>query len=284
MKSYLKMIGLFILLVIIHQGLAFIYLVPFATYYALIGIEGEALEQLIYAQSVNAIIFSGLGALLVFLIMFSARKKGLIERSRFHKITFKQAGWSAAIGFSFVFFSLLVVQWMSIMFPVQYASFLEKMEILVDAPMITVFIAVVIVAPLFEEIMFRGIVYDALSKKMNIIISIIIAGLLFGIYHMNIFQGTYATLIGITMGFSLVWTKSIWAPIIIHFVNNLLSFLLSYSVIGAWLDTEKALPIILCIVIVVTILPFSIYKLSQTYEKPIPMEELEQIIELDPIV
>jgi membrane protease YdiL (CAAX protease family) len=283
MKSYLRMIGLFVLLVAIHQGLAFLYLVPIATYYTLLGIEGEALEQLLYAQSVNATIFSGLGSLLVYLIIFNSRKENLFVRSRFHKISLKQAGWSAAIGASFVFLSLLIVHVMSIMFPVQYVNFIEMMDVFVDAPFIVIILAVVIVAPLFEEIMFRGIVFDSLSKRMNVYISIVIAGLFFGIYHMNIFQGTYATLIGIVMGFSLVWTKSIWAPMIIHFVNNLVSVLLSYSAIGAWLDTEGALPIILSILIAITILPFSIYKLYQTYEKPVP-EEPQIELELDAIV
>ncbi|PKK98474.1 MAG: hypothetical protein CVV57_07125 [Tenericutes bacterium HGW-Tenericutes-2] len=283
MKSYLRMIGLFVLLVAIHQGLAFLYLVPIATYYTLLGIEGEALEQLLYAQGVNATIFSGLGSLLVYLIIFNSRKENLFVRSRFHKISLKQALWSAAIGVSFVFLSLLIVHVMSIMFPTQYANYLEMMNVLVDAPFIVIILAVVIVAPLFEEIMFRGIVFDSLSKRMNVYISIIIAGLFFGIYHMNIFQGTYATLIGIVMGFSLVWTKSIWAPMIIHFVNNLVSVLLSYSAIGAWLDTEGALPIILSILIAITILPFSIYKLYQTYEKPVP-EEPQIELELDAIV
>lgn len=283
MKSYLRMIGLFVLLVAIHQGLAFLYLVPIATYYTLMGIEGEALEQLLYAQGVNATIFSGLGSLLVYLIIFSSRKDNLFVRSRFHKISLKQAGWSAAIGASFVFLSLLIVHVMSIMFPVQYANFIEMMDVFVDAPFIVIIFAVVIVAPLFEEIMFRGIVFDSLNKRMNVYISIIIAGLFFGIYHMNIFQGTYATLIGIVMGFSLVWTKSIWAPMIIHFVNNLVSVLLSYSAIGAWLDTEGTLSIILSILIAITILPFSIYKLYQTYEKPVP-EEPQIELELDAIV
>jgi uncharacterized protein len=283
MKSYLKMFGLFILLVAIHQGLSFLYLVPFATYYVLIGIEGEALEQLLYAQGVNATIFAGIGSLLVYLIIFSSRKENLIKRSRFHQISMKQALWSTAIGFSFVFLSLLIVQLMSKLFPIQYANFLETMSVIVDAPFIMVLLAVVIVAPLFEEVMFRGIIYDALSKRMNVYISVIVAGLFFGIYHMNIFQGTYASLIGIVMGLSIIWTKSIWAPIIIHFVNNLVSVLLSYSVIGEWLDLEKTLPIILCILIAITILPFSIYKLYQTYEKPIPEEPIEEL-ELDPIV
>ncbi|MBU1143009.1 MAG: CPBP family intramembrane metalloprotease, partial [Firmicutes bacterium] len=129
-----------------------------------------------------------------------------------------------------------------------------------------------------------GIVYDALQKRMNIYISIVLAGLLFGVYHMNIFQGTYATLIGIVMGFSLVWTKSIWAPIIIHFVNNLVSVLISYTVVGTWLDLEKALPIIVSITIAATLLPFGIYKLHANKVIVTPIEPtLDELIPEDSI-
>ncbi|MBU1142106.1 MAG: CPBP family intramembrane metalloprotease, partial [Firmicutes bacterium] len=202
MKSYLKMIGLFILLVVIHQGLALVYLVPVGVYYNLIGIEGEQLEELLYAQSMQATIFAGLVALLIFIFMFRNKKENLFKRSQFNSLTIKQAGWSSLIGFSFVFLSLLIVQLLSVLFPLQYANFVETMDVVVDAPFLVVLLGVVIVAPLFEEVMFRGIVYDALQKRMNIYISIVLAGLLFGVYHMNIFQGTYATLIGIVMGFS----------------------------------------------------------------------------------
>jgi uncharacterized protein len=274
MKSYLRMIGLFILLVALHQGLALLYLVPVATYYTVIGIEGNQLEEIIYSQSIQATIFAGFGALFIFWIIFKNKKENLFVRSQFNSITKKQAGWSALIGFSFVFLSMLIVQLLSAIFPSQYVSFLETMDAIVDAPFLAVLLAVVIVAPLFEEVMFRGLVYDALQKRMNIYLSVILAGLFFGIYHLNIFQGTYATLIGIIMGLSLVWTKSIWAPIIIHFVNNLISVLLSYTVLGSWLDLEKALPIIISIVIAITLLPFGIYKLYLNKVENVPIEPI----------
>ncbi len=288
MKSYLRMIGLFILLVVVHQGLAFLYLLPFATFYQLIGIQGDEYMQLIYAQGVNATIFSGFGSLIIFALIFKNRKENLKKRSRFNPITPKQIGWSTLIGFSFVFFSMLIVQMLSKMFPIQYANYLELMDQLVGAPLLAVILAVVIVAPLFEEIMFRGIVYDSLQKRMNMYVAAVIAGLLFGLYHMNIFQGTFASLIGIVMGLSLIWTKSIWAPMIIHFVNNLVSVLLSFSIFGSWLDLEKTVPVILALTISLTMLPFGIYKLYRTYEKPI-LEDLtidEPILEqeLDAIV
>lgn len=288
MKNYWKMIGIFILLVAIHQGLAFIYVLPFAMFYALMGIQGAEYTELVLAQSVNATIFSGIGATIIFYLLFIGKKDNLFKRSQFNKITLKQIGWSTLIGFSFVFFSHLIVQMLANLFPIQYIKFAESMDFMNNAPVIAVFIAVVIVAPLFEEIMFRGIVYDQLQKRMNVFKAAVIAGLLFGIYHLNIFQGTYATLIGVAMGFSLIWTKSIWAPIIIHFVNNLISIILSYTVIGVWLNLENTLPLILSITIALTLLPFGMYKLYQARVIEIPndieIDEVNLEQELDPTI
>ena len=46
-----------------------------------------------------------------------------------------------------------------------------------------------IVAPFAEELLFRGIIYKTLSKSMSIPAVIIIQGVLFGVYHMNLVQG-----------------------------------------------------------------------------------------------
>ncbi|MDO9628631.1 MAG: CPBP family intramembrane metalloprotease, partial [Acholeplasmataceae bacterium] len=260
-----------LLLVVVHQGLTILYLVPITVYHQMNGVSGEQLEQIIYAQGVNAVIFSGIGSLFIFSLIFKGRKRNLIERSRFNPITKEQILWSTLIGLSFVFLSLLIVNLLASLFPALYDSYLKQMEVLADASVFTVIIAVVIVAPLFEEIMFRGVIFDSMYKKAPTVVAVIIAGVLFGAYHMNIFQGAYATLIGVVMGFSLVWTKSIWAPILIHFFNNLFSIILSYTVLGVWLEQNDTAAVILSIAIALTLLPLGIYKLYKT--------KVEEIIE-----
>ena len=106
----------------------------------------------------------------------------------------------------------------------------ELMERIVQGNPLVIFITVVFLAPILEEVIFRGIILHRLMRtSMNTWLAIIIPALLFGIIHGNVLQGSYAFIIGIAFGLVYVWFRSIWAPIIMHitFNMNLLPGLLS---------------------------------------------------------
>ena len=50
--------------------------------------------------------------------------------------------------------------------------------------------------------------------------SIIISALIFGIIHFNPVQVFFAFIMGLILGWLYYKTKSLWAPILIHFLNN----------------------------------------------------------------
>lgn len=79
-----------------------------------------------------------------------------------------------------------------------------------------------------EETTHRGLMLKGLSpfgKKRAVIIS----SILFGLTHMNIQQFFYATLIGVLLGYLTSICDSIYPAMIIHFMNNALSTLMSFS-------------------------------------------------------
>ena len=102
-----------------------------------------------------------------------------------------------------------------------------------------------ITAPIFEELLFRGIILNGLlnkyknsSKK-----AIIYSAMVFGLVHLNIPQGINAFIGGIILGFIYYYTKSMKLSIFAHFINNLITFVpvpeslifkLSYIVIGTY--------------------------------------------------
>ncbi len=90
------------------------------------------------------------------------------------------------------------------------------------------FLSVVIVAPVIEEIIFRGIILDGLLKRYSPQKSIIISSLLFGIVHLNPWQFAGAFLIGIFIGWVYYKTGKLTLAILIHFVNNLIGFIPVY--------------------------------------------------------
>jgi membrane protease YdiL (CAAX protease family) len=90
------------------------------------------------------------------------------------------------------------------------------------------FIAIVIAAPILEELLFRGIVLNGLLKSYSPIKSIIISSLLFGLVHLNPWQGIGAFILGSLAGWVYFKTNKLTLPIIIHMTNNFLAFLVGY--------------------------------------------------------
>ena len=87
------------------------------------------------------------------------------------------------------------------------------------------FIMVCIFAPIFEEILFRGIILKGLINfKINPVIAIVVSGIIFGAAHFNPWQFVGAGLLGTIFGFVYYRTKSILLPIILHALNNTLSY------------------------------------------------------------
>lgn len=89
-------------------------------------------------------------------------------------------------------------------------------------------ITVGIIAPFTEEFLFRGVIFNTLSKKISIKWTIIIQAILFGVFHFNLVQGVYATLLGLVFGYITYKTKSLWPAVIIHMVNNTIATIAPY--------------------------------------------------------
>ena len=80
----------------------------------------------------------------------------------------------------------------------------------------------------FEELWFRGPIYAEYQKRrVSILKTTLISGLLFGIIHAGVFQISYTAFMGIMWAFMLYYTRSIWAPILAHVVFNSLFILLN---------------------------------------------------------
>ena len=84
-------------------------------------------------------------------------------------------------------------------------------------------ITVGILGPICEELVFRAMMFRRLCGYVKPIFAIVISALMFGIYHGNIVQGVYAFLLGVIMALCYEYFKTLWAPILIHVVANIVS-------------------------------------------------------------
>lgn len=84
------------------------------------------------------------------------------------------------------------------------------------------FIATVIIAPLSEEFIFRGVFLNRLKLFVSIPTAIIISSVLFGLLHE---PGSMiaAAVFGVCMAIMYLKTNNILVPIFAHFLNNLLA-------------------------------------------------------------
>lgn len=90
-----------------------------------------------------------------------------------------------------------------------------------------------ILAGVCEETLHRGLLLHG-NANLGITKSIILSGVLFGLLHLNIMQFFYATLIGIFLGYLCVLCNSIFPCMIVHFMNNALSVIISFGSQNGW--------------------------------------------------
>ncbi|MDO9680221.1 MAG: type II CAAX endopeptidase family protein [Bacteroidales bacterium] len=114
-----------------------------------------------------------------------------------------------------------LTMWMDV--PEFLKQFLEQ----VQSNKISSFIAVVVFAPILEEIFCRGIILRGLLAHMSPSKAILWSALMFGIMHMNPWQAIPAFILGLLMGWIYYKTHSIWIVILIHFINNGFSYLIT---------------------------------------------------------
>lgn len=109
-------------------------------------------------------------------------------------------------------------------------AFVEVSDLITNNPLIVTIICAGILIPIVEEILFRGLIFNRIKHQYNFLAGLLISSLLFGIYHGNIVQGIYATLLGIFLGFAYHKTKSILIPVFIHMGGN--TFVSIYAKLG----------------------------------------------------
>ncbi|MBR4775186.1 MAG: CPBP family intramembrane metalloprotease [Bacteroidales bacterium] len=115
--------------------------------------------------------------------------------------------------------------------------FNNRLEQMTGGPLWSSFLLAAIFAPVFEEWLCRGMVLRGFLTKMKPAWAIVTSALFFGLIHVHPQQALNAFLIGLVMGYVYYKTGSLWLTMLIHFVNNAASVLLSqFSSMGP--DTQ----------------------------------------------
>ena len=86
------------------------------------------------------------------------------------------------------------------------------------------FLALVIIPPFIEEIIFRGFIFPALTKRWGVIGGAVLTSILFGIAHWQLNVSVYTLILSLLLCFMYYKLRSIWPGIFLHMINNYIAF------------------------------------------------------------
>ncbi|HHX11857.1 MAG TPA: CPBP family intramembrane metalloprotease, partial [Clostridiales bacterium] len=132
---------------------------------------------------------------------------------------------SLAIGSQF--FVSGVMNLIQPLFESLFTDYSQIMDQLLGVNLSLVLIYTIIIAPITEELIFRGVILYYCRNNSSFVIANICQGVLFGLYHGNVVQGIYATLLGLLLGYVRIKYKTITAPILLHIMINASALLLN---------------------------------------------------------
>lgn len=120
-----------------------------------------------------------------------------------------------------------------------YYSTEISQEIYAKQSLWVMIIAVVILAPIAEELIFRGLIFKRMNDYMSAVWAILLSSVLFGVFHENMVQFVYASILGLLFGLLMHTSGSVKMAIAGHMAANAWSVLgprVIYQLIG---DDQK---------------------------------------------
>lgn len=167
---------------------------------------------------------------------------------------------------------------LDMLFPNLLQGYLELMETVGIGEMTpVVFIATVILAPMGEEVLCRGIIFrlaGRVSTKFWVVNCI--QALAFGVIHANLVQGTYAFFLGLILGYVYGKYHNIWLCMLLHGAVNLSSNFV--DIVWGALPETYMLPLVALISFLSLALLILFYRLLGKI-KPVEMSEAKLPVE-----
>ncbi len=82
------------------------------------------------------------------------------------------------------------------------------------------FLKVAIIAPIVEELIFRGMILNGFRRNYNGFVAVFMSALLFSLFHLNPWQMPSTFVLGLLVGWLILRTNNIFVAIIGHSINN----------------------------------------------------------------
>ena len=244
-KTIAASLGFVILLFVLQSLVPLIY----QSYYSIAYSELRTTDYEAFTEQVMALIQANTNLfnvisfvlfLVVVIVIFRVKKENLLTRIRWNPVP-KQTYALAGV---FAIFFLLAFNLLSeVLLPQAWVQGAEEYTVMVSGDIFYNIMFVVILGPLVEEILMRGLMTTRLLGRLPLWVAVAFPAILFGLGHaaggMGQIVGT--TALGLLFALIFIWTNSLRTAFFAHALNNCLVMIMLWSEINVDISTPVQL-------------------------------------------
>ena len=260
---------------------------------SLVGVAISA--AFVFAGDTGMKIAQGLSSIFMFVVppivyYYITRRKNQMQSLGFRSL--KQPWWLLIIGVALMFISMPVTnqltRWNEAMqlggvFEKleEYLKMLEETAAATTEKMLNVgtigglllnLLIIALIPAVGEELTFRGVLQQGLTRKMNPHAAIILSAAIFSFIHFQFYGFLPRMFLGILLGYMFYITGSLWTSIAMHFVNNGTAVVVYYLNYRGIIDVDvehfgeaqSAWLVVISAVVTVILIAWSWWKVNNT--------------------
>lgn len=237
MKQALTIIQGLLMVFVAFFIVSFIYTIVTSIFILITGIP-DVNPQVDYCLMVMAVMIS----ILLFYIWFKkyANRDYIGQVELKDTIALKRISIYLMMGAGCQFFVSGILSFIRPLFETLFSYYDSTVNSLFVADAVVVSVYVIILAPIVEELMLRGILFGRLRHGISFTVANAIQAIVFGLYHWDVIQGIYAFGIGLLLGFVYEKSRSLLAPILVHVFINGSGLLIQGLSIGKYISSLAA--------------------------------------------
>lgn len=213
---------------------------------------------------------AGVLTLLTYYLIFKRRKKNFFSEIKLVKLHVLSCLLMVFLGVLLNLATTFILE--LIPFPESWLSqYGEMSSVITDSAVCLQVLTSIIVAPIVEEVVFRGLIHTSLKGGMPMFAAMLFSAWVFGMVHGAIIWIIYAGV----FGFVLVWVyekyKSLLAPLCLHFGFNLCGILLGM------LESAPVILFLMATLLSIMVIFYVQFTAKHKIEFTMPRDDTEQI-------
>lgn len=233
----------------------------------------EMIESLIYDNAMLFTLIASIICLFVFWLIIILSKTSVKERLDLYPVSFKTLWPVIILGISTNIFISNFISFLPIPESL-IQEYAEATNLLGDDITVIQVLAVVIAAPILEEVLYRGLIMKSLQRGMPVIVALILQAIVFGLMHGQLLWICYATFLGVLLAVIKLKYKSLYPSILLHLAFNIANYILIpfYSIIP---DNIYSDIMIFAIALIISVIMVRIIFIKTISNSPSFMENLD---------